>query len=40
MGGDVSAYGFAYICLAISAVILTFLATGLKGRSAELEMMK
>ncbi|MEN6591896.1 MAG: MFS transporter [Methanobacterium sp.] len=40
MGGDVSAYGFAYICLAISAVILTLLAFGLKGRVAELEMMK
>lgn len=30
MGGDKSAYGFAYICLAFSAVILTFLTFGLR----------
>jgi EmrB/QacA subfamily drug resistance transporter len=40
MGGDVTAYGFAYICLAFSAVILTFLTFGLKKRSVELEIMK
>lgn len=39
MGGGVDAFGFAYIFLAFTAVILTLLTLGLKGRVAELKMM-
>lgn len=39
-GGGVIAYESAYLILAVSAVILTFMALGLKGRSAELKTMK
>lgn len=40
MGGDVGAYEFAYIILAFSAIILTIMALGLKGRADELKMIK
>jgi MFS family permease len=39
VGAGVAAYEFAYLTLAISAVILTFLSLGLKGRVAEKEEM-
>lgn len=40
MGNGVYAYEFAYIFLAFSALLLTILSLGLKGRMAELKMMK
>ncbi|MCE5214894.1 MAG: MFS transporter [Methanobacterium sp.] len=39
MGGNMSAYGFAYIVLGCSAIILTLMALGLKGRADELKKM-
>ncbi len=40
LGGGVNAYESAYLLLAITAFILTFMALGLKGRRTEQETMK
>jgi EmrB/QacA subfamily drug resistance transporter len=40
MGGNTGAYGFAYIILGFSAIILTLIALGLKSRADELKIMK
>lgn len=40
MGSSVNAFGFAYLFLAISALLITLLAFGLKGRTDELKMME
>ncbi len=40
MGGNSNAYGFAYVMLGFSAIILTLMALGLKGRIYELKIMK
>lgn len=40
MGEGIVAYESAYFILAVSAFLITFLALGLKGRSAELKMLK
>jgi MFS family permease len=40
MGNDLYGYEFAYIFLAFTAVIITFIALGLKGRAAELKLIQ
>ena len=40
LGGGVTAFGSAYLFLAGSAIILTIMALGLKGKRTELEMME
>lgn len=40
MGECIVAYESAYFILAVSAFLITFLALGLKGKSAELKMLK
>ncbi|OPY29880.1 MAG: Major Facilitator Superfamily protein [Methanobacterium sp. PtaU1.Bin242] len=40
MGEGIVAYESAYLILAVSAFLITFLALGLKGRSAELKMLR
>jgi EmrB/QacA subfamily drug resistance transporter len=39
MGSSMSAYGFAYLFLSFTALLITIMAFGLKGRIAELKMM-
>jgi EmrB/QacA subfamily drug resistance transporter len=39
MGSSTSAYGFAYLFLSFTALLITIMAFGLKGRIAELKMM-
>lgn len=40
LGGGVTAFGSAYLFLAVAAIILTIMTLGLKGKRAELETLK